>query len=225
MNAIFDFNGTLFKDSDKHEAAWYVFTGRYGKQTTPEEIKQYFLGRANGYILHRLFGDDLPEEEVARMTLEKEGIYRDLCRADAAAFHLVPGAEAFLDFLKAEGVRFTIATGSEISNVEFYFREFRLSRWFDRDKVVLDDGTFPGKPAPDGYLRAAAVLGVSPDTCAVFEDSASGIRAADAAGVGGIAVITGSLSDLSVCNIPRVKSVTPDFTEMPRIWKEKFSRV
>ena len=225
MNAIFDFNGTLFKDSDKHEAAWYVFTERYGKKTTPEEIKQYFLGRTNSYILHRLFGADLPEGEVARMTLEKEGIYRDLCAADKPTFHLVAGAEAFLDFLKAENVNFTIATGSEVSNVNFYFDVFGLGRWFDRDRVVLDDGTFPGKPAPDGYLRAAAVLGVSPATCAVFEDSASGIRAADAAGVGGIAVITGSLSDLSVCDIPRVRSITPDFTDMIRIWKEKFARV
>jgi beta-phosphoglucomutase-like phosphatase (HAD superfamily) len=40
-----------------------------------------------------------------------------------------------------------------------------------------------GKPAPDVYLEAARRLGVEPVRCAAVEDSASGIRAAGAAGM------------------------------------------
>ena len=40
-----------------------------------------------------------------------------------------------------------------------------------------------GKPAPDVYLEAARRLGVEPAPCAAVEDSASGIRAAHAAGM------------------------------------------
>jgi len=40
-----------------------------------------------------------------------------------------------------------------------------------------------GKPDPDVYLEAATRLGVDPGDCAGVEDSASGIRAADAAGI------------------------------------------
>ncbi|MEU6581254.1 HAD family phosphatase [Nocardia sp. NPDC046763] len=45
-----------------------------------------------------------------------------------------------------------------------------------------------GKPAPDGYLEAAARLGINPDACLAVEDSSNGLRAAHAAGMTVIAV-------------------------------------
>ncbi|MFE3058074.1 HAD family hydrolase [Nocardia sp. NPDC059239] len=45
-----------------------------------------------------------------------------------------------------------------------------------------------GKPAPDGYLEAAARLGIDPDACVAIEDSSNGLRAAYAAGMTVIAV-------------------------------------
>lgn len=40
-----------------------------------------------------------------------------------------------------------------------------------------------GKPAPDGYLRACAELGLDPGSCAGVEDSSNGMRAVTAAGM------------------------------------------
>jgi len=40
-----------------------------------------------------------------------------------------------------------------------------------------------GKPSPDVYLEAARRLGVAATSCAAVEDSANGIRAANAAGM------------------------------------------
>ena len=40
-----------------------------------------------------------------------------------------------------------------------------------------------GKPAPDIFLLAAEKLGVAPESCFVFEDSANGIRAGHSAGM------------------------------------------
>ncbi|MFB7717339.1 MULTISPECIES: HAD family hydrolase [unclassified Nocardia] len=45
-----------------------------------------------------------------------------------------------------------------------------------------------GKPAPDGYLAAAAGLGIEPAHCVAIEDSSNGLRAAHAAGMTVIAV-------------------------------------
>ena len=45
-----------------------------------------------------------------------------------------------------------------------------------------------GKPAPDVYLEAARRLGVAPERCAAVEDSANGIRSANAAGMRVVAI-------------------------------------
>ena len=48
-----------------------------------------------------------------------------------------------------------------------------------------------GKPAPDLFLHAAATLGVAPSACAVIEDSAPGIVAAQSAGMDAYAYLGG----------------------------------
>lgn len=39
-----------------------------------------------------------------------------------------------------------------------------------------------GKPAPDIYLKAAEMLGLSPQNCVALEDSPNGIKSASSAG-------------------------------------------
>ena len=219
-SVIFDFNGTLFADSDKHREGWKRFLAKYGLDVDDEELRTHYLGRTNPYILKRVFGEDLAPDLIAARTLEKEATYRQCCMEDPDSFHLIEGATAFLDFLKDSGVDFTIATGSEYSNVDFYFAEFGLGKWFDRSRVVLDDGSFPGKPAPDGYLRAAKVLGVDPADCVVFEDSISGVRAAHAAGIGKIVAICTEVSAERLLSYPGVVVAEKDFSNMIEIWKE-----
>lgn len=72
----------------------------------------------------------------------------------------------------------TIATATVKENVEFYFDVFHLDQWFDFDKVTFDDGSFPGKPAPDIFLIASEKLGLRPEECLVIEDAFSGLTAA-----------------------------------------------
>lgn len=64
-----------------------------------------------------------------------------------------------------------------------------LGCWFDAGLTVYDDGSRPGKPAPDIYLQAARNLGLAPAQCVVVEDSRSGIEAAHAAGIGHIVAL------------------------------------
>ncbi|MGN2638677.1 HAD-IA family hydrolase [Nocardia takedensis] len=53
--------------------------------------------------------------------------------------------------------------------------------------VSADDVTH-GKPHPEPFLHAAALLGVAPETCWVIEDAVSGITAAHAAGMPAIGI-------------------------------------
>lgn len=220
-HVIFDFNGTLFFDSDFHRLAWHRILARYGIHPSDEDIRRYYLGRANEEILRRVFGADSTDEFVEKMTAEKEATYRAICMEHPDKAHLAAGAAEFLNALKHHGVPMTIATGSERSNVDFYFEYFGLDRWFDRNMVVLDDGTFPGKPAPDGYLRAAARLGVPAADCTVFEDSVSGVRAAFAAGVTEIFALASDASPEVLGAMDGVVEVLPDFAGMAaRVAKE-----
>ena len=181
---IFDFNGTLFWDSDIQERAWRTFgQNMLGREITDAEFNTYFHGRTNQDTLEYLSGRTLTKEEVDNLAQQKEEIYRTLCKSDMSKFKLAPGVKEYLDFLKANKVAFTIATASEINNVTFFIKEFGLDTWFDVDKIVYDDGTFKGKPEPDIYLKAARAIGIDPEHCVVFEDAKSGVIAAERAGV------------------------------------------
>jgi HAD superfamily hydrolase (TIGR01509 family) len=54
--------------------------------------------------------------------------------------------------------------------------------------TVAGDEVERTKPFPDPYLLAAAGLGVRPERCAVIEDTATGVAAAEAAGCRVVAV-------------------------------------
>jgi len=67
-------------------------------------------------------------------------------------------------------------------------------------KLLLGAEDYPrGKPFPDGYLRAAELLGVEPSACVVFEDSSVGVQSAKAAGMHCVALsrVDGERQDVS----------------------------
>lgn len=55
--------------------------------------------------------------------------------------------------------------------------------------LVCRESYAAAKPAPDGYVAAAKLLGVPPGACLALEDSPRGVRAAVAAGMPVVAVI------------------------------------
>ncbi len=56
--------------------------------------------------------------------------------------------------------------------------------------LVSADDVRRGKPDPEGYARAADLLGVAARRCLAIEDAPAGIAAARAAGVATVAVAT-----------------------------------
>jgi sugar-phosphatase len=58
--------------------------------------------------------------------------------------------------------------------------------------IVTCDDVRRGKPDPEPYIKGAALLGVPPTKCVVFEDAPAGIRAGKAAGALVIALRTTS---------------------------------
>ena len=212
---IFDFNGTLFWDSEKHLEAWREFSKRVRERAfTDDEMREFMFGRTNEDIIAYLTGQKPDPQLVEKLAKEKEAVYRDMCRKDYKNTILAPGAIDFLEYLKLNNIPRTIATMSEKDNVDFYIQEFSLSKWFDIEKIVYADGTLPGKPAPDIYKKAAEVLNLKPAECIVCEDAISGIKSAQDAGIGKIiAVASMEIPDLYK-KIPAVSQIIKNFNEI-----------
>ena len=214
---IFDFNGTLFWDSKKHLEAWREFSKRVRSYPfTDDEMRNHMFGRTNEDILAYLLGHKPQPELVEQLGQEKEAVYREMCRKDAVNTKLAPGAIEFLDFLKEHNIPRTIATMSEINNVKFFIEIFNLKKWFDIERIVYDDGTIPGKPAPDIYLKAAQNIGLEPKDCIIVEDAVSGIESANSSNAGKIIAIASMEPDKLYEQIPCVSQIIHNFNEIDR---------
>lgn len=211
---IFDFNGTMFFDSDKHEQAWRCYLEQaLGKKISRQAYQREVHGKDNADIVRYFWGAQTSAEEISRRSAEKESLYRDLCLADHAAFHLADGLPEFLDFLQERQTPVAIATTAELANVHFYFEHFGLERWFQLRRVVYQDGSFPGKPNPAIYWRAAGVVDKRPEECLVFEDSGSGITAARQAGCGTIVGVAPAGDYCYLTAFPFLKTVISNFCQ------------
>lgn len=215
---IFDFNGVLLWDNALHEEAWRRYSARLrGAPLSDEEMRHHVHGRVNGDIFAYLLDRPLGDEELQPLAEEKEVIYRELARA-APAYHLSPGAVELLDYLVTHDVPRAIATSSPAVNVAFFVEMLELGRWFDPPRIIYDRGLYPGKPAPDIYLEAAARLALPPARCIVVEDSLAGIRSAHDAGIGAIVAIGPPADHAALWSLPGVSAVIADLGTFPRQW-------
>ena len=214
---IFDFNGTLYWDSQLHYDAWREYSKLLrGYEFTDEEMRDKMFGHTNEDIIEYAIGKKPTKEMVEKYGKEKEALYRKRCLLDPENFKLAPGAIEFLDYLKEKNIPRTIATMSEWDNVEFYIKEFHLENWFDLDKIVYSDGTIPGKPAPDIFQIAAKKINLQPKDCVVVEDAIAGIRSAQEAGIGKVIAIA-SLEPIEFYKkIDGIETIIKDFYEFDK---------
>lgn len=187
---LFDFNGTMFLDTEENEVAWREEIRTIAHhEVTDEEFKNFLHGALNQVIVRHFAGPNLPESLVEQYAADKETIYRRLCLARAEGMQLTKGLTQVLDYLKAQHVPMTIASSAMPINMDFYFEHMHLDKWFERSLVVCNDGTLPGKPDPAFYLAAAAKLKVPATECLVIEDAISVVKAAQAAKVKAIVAV------------------------------------
>jgi HAD superfamily hydrolase (TIGR01509 family) len=92
-----------------------------------------------------------------------------------------PGLLALLDHLRALGVPLAVATSTARKIALWKLETAGIADRFS--VIVCGDEVSRGKPAPDIFLKAAALLGVEPACCAGFEDSPAGLCALAAAGI------------------------------------------
>ena len=186
---LLDFNGTMFFDSSLHAEAW----SKIYQDLHPEDTKlldsSVVCGPNNDTILKNM-APWLTPAERADWSEKKEEMYRRACLTKPEMTRLVPGTEAFLQYLSDSGIPYALASASIKSNIDFFFEVFGLDRWFEKDQVVYDDGTYPDKGAM--HLEAARRLNVDLADCLLIEDSPGSIAHAKRNGAGCIVAIGNS---------------------------------
>jgi mannitol-1-/sugar-/sorbitol-6-phosphatase len=104
---------------------------------------------------------------------------------DTDSLQVLPGARQLLAALPPE--RYTIVTSG---TRQLATKRLRADGLPVPATMITADDVSNGKPDPEPYLLAASALGCDPETCLVFEDAPSGIRAAKSAGMTVIGVST-----------------------------------
>lgn len=209
---IFDFDGTLFFDADKHLHAWNVIANDIrGSAITIEELHTHMNGKPNNEIIRYLAPTPYTDEQITMYSKEKEALYRKFCKDDPQSFHLVPGAIKLFDSLTSKGIPFTIASASIKDNIDFFVSEFQLDTWIHPSSIVYDDGTYPTKASM--FEKAACTLGASKDTTLLFEDSYAGIYHAYEAGFQNIIVVCKEDKADTLGRMPGVVATIQDFEE------------
>lgn len=203
---LFDLDGVLTDTASVHKLAWKAMFDTYLEQRAAQvaqpfvafDIDTDYLSYVDGkrredgvrsFLASR--GIELPEgdpddpidsETVAALGNRKNEMFHHTLRTEGV--EVFDGSRRYLEAVAAAGLRRAVVSSS--ANTREVLEVTGLAPLVEVrvDGVTMRDEHLPGKPAPDSFLRAAELLGVSPAEAAVFEDALSGVAAGHAGDFG-----------------------------------------
>ena len=205
---LFDMDGTLVDSDAAVERAWRTWALEYG--VDPAAVLAVAHGRPSEPTV-RQARPDLDDAAVAAGAARQ----LELQYTDLADVREVPGARALLRLLDVLELPWAIVTSADRK-----LTAARLGAAGLRTPATLvtSEDITEGKPSPEGYLKAAAALGVDPDGCLVVEDSEPGLAAGYGAGMQ-TAALKGLHGDLTLSGLPDLADLlsqwTPPFPARP----------
>nr|WP_308505132.1 HAD family phosphatase [uncultured Agathobaculum sp.] len=175
--AIFDMDGTLLDSMPVWKRLTAGYLEQFGVHITDQEyaategmsqpeVAQFFIERYPSLPLNvQGLLDGMDELITAR--------YAAIARPRA-------GVTAYLDGLRARGVKMAVATLTARRHAEKALRDRGMMDYFDFMLTIEDVGV--SKWEPDIYLQSAARMGLTPAQCVVFEDAPYACTTAKRAG-------------------------------------------
>jgi mannitol-1-/sugar-/sorbitol-6-phosphatase len=164
---LFDMDGVLISSLGSVERSWTKWAVQRGLD--PGEVLKIVHGRRSIETVAYLRPDlDAAAENQIIEQLEID---------DTEGVRALPGVQALLASLPKD--RWTVVTSATepLARVRLGAGSIPVPA-----RIVTADSVKEGKPNPAPYLAGAALLGVAPEECIVFEDAASGVQSARAAG-------------------------------------------
>lgn len=181
---IFDFNGTISDDESIMYRVFAELFEQHGRPLSEQAYIDQLAGLSDEQIVTRWLGDDV----------DVDGIVAERVRRyiEAVAETQTVADDVRRGVLYAAGrVPVLIVSGAAHAEIEGVLAAAGLADAVTA--VISSDAVTDGKPHPEGYLRALAVLreqGVdaAPAEVIAFEDTEAGVASAKAAGMRCIAV-------------------------------------
>lgn len=179
---LFDMDGSLVET----ESIWFQaerdVVAELGGEWLPEHQEQFVGGPLDGMITHMIELTGTPEAADAVLDLV---LTRMVALLTEGPVRWMPGARELVIALRELGVPLVLVSASLRPMVDAVLAHV------DRDGVAISisgDEVDNSKPHPEPYLRAAALVGASPQRCLAVEDSPTGVASAHAAGCTVLAV-------------------------------------
>ena len=196
---IFDFNGTL---SDDEPILLEIFRELFAEHGKPLSAQEYFdelAGLSDPEIVRTWLGRDHPA--VDEVVERRIALYRERV-ADGSSIH-EPVREAVR--YAAGRAHVGVVSGAARAEIEPVLQAAGLAD--SVAAIVAAEDVAQGKPHPDGYLRALALLdgGLAAEDVVVFEDTEAGVASAKAAGMRCLAV----LGTLSPARLAQADEIVP----------------
>ncbi len=180
---IFDVDGVLTDSANEHFESWRRLAADLGQELTVERFRATF-GRQNRAAIPELFDIHDPDR-VEELSEAKERYYGQIIFEHVTE---VPGAATLVRQCAAAGWKCAVGSSGHPDNLRIVLKHLGISDFFDG--IVSGHDVPVGKPDPAVFLRAAEIIDIRPEQCAVIEDAPAGIDAALAAGMTAIGITT-----------------------------------
>ena len=199
---LWDMDGVLVDTTEAHYKAWLDILSAYGIEYSRKQFLDEF-GMNNFSILSQLFNTaDL--EVITPLSERKEQLFRDYARGH---LKLLPGTAHWLKQFRQWKFPQAICSSAPQKNIDAIIETTDINTYFT---IQLSAANLRGKPDPEVFLKAADLLGVSPERCLVVEDATVGVQAAKSAGMKCIAVET----TRSAKELDQADLVIPDLSHL-----------
>lgn len=172
---LFDVDGTLVDSTAAVERSWRAWAREY--HVDADEVLRVCHGRRTEDVVPQFVS---PQQRAAAVARELA-----LELADVDGVVALPGSRRVLDALPLG--RWAAVTSGERSLMTARLATAQLHV---PQTLISAEDVSTGKPSPEGYLKAAAALGLEAWQCLVVEDTPAGVSAGRAAGARVLAVMT-----------------------------------
>lgn len=171
-------DGTLVDSEKLWDISMHRLYDQFGAQMSPE-VRRATVGGAAEDVIRIVYTDLGLPADPDDMAATADWLHEITGDLFDAGLPWCPGAQDLLAALAGSGVTMALVTNTRRALTERALES--IGRHYFAASVCGDEVP-RGKPAPDPYRRAAALLGLDPAHCLAIEDSVTGARSAEDAG-------------------------------------------